>query len=127
MTTTRARVLLVEDDRHVRKAVVRALQGRVDVVAFETLGEARPHVGEHWDGMIIDRRLPDGDGIEFAIGLKADDPSRPILVFSGDDPEQIAALVAPHDIVSVDKMAGIGALNPTIDAWVRAHEAAQKR
>ena len=116
------RVILIEDDQFVRKAVMRAFRDQVEIVAFGTLQEAEAHLDERWDGMIIDRQLPDGDGLAFAVRIKDRNPNASIVLFSGEDPRDLAAQTAQHGIAHADKADGVRTLTPIIEMWMRIAE-----
>lgn len=60
------RILVVDDDHWVRKLIVQALTALdVEVVGVATVAGGRVATGP-WDLLILDRRLPDGDGREVA-------------------------------------------------------------
>src|SRR6185369_926562 len=71
---TRMRALVVEDDEVDRMALRRAIResdplGAVEVVEVSTLDQARAALtAETWDCVVVDRRLPDGDGISLLEG-----------------------------------------------------------
>jgi DNA-binding NtrC family response regulator len=66
------RVLIVEDDALLRKALHdRLLHSGMCVQACSTLGEARSHLSsDSFDVLLVDMRLPDGDGVQFIAEAK---------------------------------------------------------
>jgi DNA-binding NarL/FixJ family response regulator len=91
------RVLLVEDHTMVAEALGAAFEefaeielvASVDSVA-DGLAAAREHTP---DIVLLDRRLPDGDGIEAIARLRTVSPSSRVLVLTGDANSAIAARI----------------------------------
>lgn len=82
------RILLVEDEP-ASAAVMQALleEEGLEVDAAATLAEARVHLSERrYGALVLDLRLPDGDGVELLRELRRGEagPPMPILVVSGD-------------------------------------------
>jgi DNA-binding response OmpR family regulator len=81
------RVLIVEDHPRMAQAVATALQGQgigCDMVA--TLRHASTYLeSTHYDAMILDRGLPDGDGLSLLAQLRAMRQSTPCLVLTARD------------------------------------------
>lgn len=79
------RVLLIEDHPIVRTACCRMLQAREDVEVAEAttvatgLSMARSFSP---DIIILDLRLPDGNGLDLLVALMSAEPDRKIIVFS---------------------------------------------
>ncbi len=95
-STARLRALIVEDDVVDRMAVRNAIRetdrlGAVDIVEVSTLDAAREALGRaRFDCVVIDRQLPDGDGVSL---LDDDgDPLRgaAVVVLTGLEDEDIA-------------------------------------
>ena len=76
------KALLVEDDPVLRRALARDLRSNgTETLAVGTLGEATDALlGAHFDVLIADANLPDGDPIETLRGAV----DIPILVITGD-------------------------------------------
>ncbi|HSF34858.1 MAG TPA: response regulator [Nocardioides sp.] len=87
-------VLLVEDEPDLAQAMAIAL-GRAgfDVVTVDSGSEARAGVGErHVDVVVMDRGLPDMDGLEATASLREDGFLGAVLVTSGHaGPDHVAA------------------------------------
>jgi DNA-binding response OmpR family regulator len=67
---TRPRALLIEDDEDIR-AIVRVLLASFEVLEARTGGEGlRLAFADPVDVIILDRRLPDGDGLELLAALR---------------------------------------------------------
>ena len=78
------RVLLVDDDAMYRRIFILLLETQPDIrVAGEagSLAEARPML-RGVDVAILDRRLPDGDGLELIGELREASPGAKVLVIS---------------------------------------------
>ena len=78
----RGSILLVEDDRAFRLVAEAALVSEgFEVRAAGTLAQARAALNEATpDVVILDRRLPDGDGIEFLKEQRSDSTAAPLFV-----------------------------------------------
>ncbi len=111
------RLLVVDDDVAVRMTLSMALMGVEVVEAWRGNGIVADAVDAEADAVIVDRRLPDGDGLDAVRALRAnadtadipvvvvtasDDPSERPLAFAAGadehavkplDPEQLLTLV----------------------------------
>ncbi|OOC01774.1 response regulator [Amycolatopsis azurea] len=91
------RVLLVEDHKMVAEALGAAFEEfpEIDLVAsVESLSHGMIAAEEHLpDIVLLDRRLPDGDGIEAIAGFHTISPSIRVLVLTGDANSAIAARI----------------------------------
>ncbi|MFD5244504.1 response regulator [Amycolatopsis sp. NPDC058340] len=91
------RVLLVEDHKMVAEAMGAAFEEfpEIDLVAsVESLAHGMIAAEEHLpDVVLLDRRLPDGDGIEAIAGFRAVSPSSRVLVLTGDANSAIVARI----------------------------------
>jgi CheY-like chemotaxis protein len=91
------RLLLVEDHSLVAMALESAFETVADIdlvgqaksveEAVDATARIRPDV------VLLDRRLPDGDGIEAIARLHAESPQSRMLVFTGDADEAVVARV----------------------------------
>lgn len=94
-TDTTIRVLLVEDHDMVAEAIGLALQRDADVVVVATarsLATAQDAVARHRpDVVVLDRRLPDGDGVAAIPALLASGAR--VLVLTGEASSAVAARV----------------------------------
>jgi DNA-binding response OmpR family regulator len=107
--TTAQRVLVVEDDALVATTVMRVLaRAKYEGRWARTAKDAREQAAA-WDPdvVLIDRHLPDGDGIALAAALRQG-PTPPRLVLMSGDPVDEAA--AAHVDASLLKPASIQAL-----------------
>jgi len=84
------RALIVEDDMRLRSIVVRTLS-RAGLACDEAsrVDEAEELLSLHqYDILVLDRRLPDGDGLDVCRRARANGFSRSILMLTArDDPE----------------------------------------
>ncbi|MBL8984245.1 MAG: response regulator transcription factor [Gemmatimonadetes bacterium] len=81
------RVLLVEDDAHLSNIVERALRSRGHAVdTMTTVAEAtKAGISNEYNVIVLDRQLPDGDGVEVCRALRAQQQSVPILMLTVRD------------------------------------------
>lgn len=80
------RVLLVDDDptaRHLMRLSLE-LEG-AEVLEAASVGEARPVLEQSLTGVVLDRRLPDGDGLELLAPLEDGHPGIKVVVCSNLD------------------------------------------
>lgn len=84
MPAERARLLIVDDEPNVLATLQPILEGEgytVDVAA--TVEEAKARLGESYDAVVTDLRLPDGDGMEVVDALRRERPGTPAIVLTG--------------------------------------------
>lgn len=107
------RILLVEDELRLAGALTTALERERFVVDhMDCLATAREAATSAvYDLALLDRNLPDGDGLDLIPDLRARSPGVPILILSalGDVPDRIAGLDEGADDylikpVSIDEM-----------------------
>ncbi|HEU4709842.1 MAG TPA: two-component system response regulator KdpE [Methylophilaceae bacterium] len=100
MSTVAPRVLLIEDERQIRKFVREALQQEgYQVFEAETAAQGLVEAGSRKpDLVILDLGLPDRDGVE-AIGDLRNWSAVPVLILSARsaEPDKVAALDAGAD------------------------------
>jgi len=81
------RLLHVEDDEHLRASVAELVGGEdVEVVGAGSAAEALAELGERGaDCLVLDLKLPDGDGFELLEKLQADERFReiPVIIHTG--------------------------------------------
>src|SRR5215217_6607597 len=79
-------IILVEDEVNVSHMLSRHLEkGGYTVRVAGSLEAARELVREPWDLVILDRTLPDGDGIDLCRDLRAADPHAYIVMLTAND------------------------------------------
>lgn len=101
MNTNRARILVCDDEEVVREVVAAALDaGGYEAVCASGGVAALEAFEADADGFalaIVDRRMPDLDGLEVIARLRAARPRLPILLASGghDAPAELQQLPGP--------------------------------
>jgi DNA-binding response OmpR family regulator len=107
--TTSKRILLVEDDRFLRRACAASLRQRGFTVIAAADGEEglRQARAEHPDLILLDLLMPKLAGVEVLRALKADPETKaiPVLILSNSSREQ-----------DVSEVISLGA----VDYWVKA-------
>lgn len=92
------RILLVEDEPELGAAIVSRLSGEGFVVDhFGRLGEAIEAVlGAEYRAVLLDRRLPDGDGLSLLPVLRTRPSPPPVIILTAldDVPDRVAGLDA---------------------------------
>jgi len=93
-------VLLVEDDDDhallVTEVLERALQGAIISRVGSVAGAAELSNGSTWSLAVVDHNLPDGPGLEVLDTLRANDPTMPILMLTGQGSEEMAIEAFRH-------------------------------
>lgn len=94
------RILVVDDHAVVRSGLRQLFNGtEIEIVAEATSGsEALTAAGrDDIDLVLLDIRMPDGDGLNALGRIKLDHPDLPVLIFSAyDNPTYVARAVALH-------------------------------
>lgn len=91
----RPRLLLLEDDPDLGPLLQEALEDSYDVHLARRIREADPAVAAgQFDVMVVDRRLPDGDGVDFVAALRGNHVVTPILMLTalGTVPDRVQGL-----------------------------------
>ena len=80
------KILVVEDDRLTRTGLEKILATEAEAVkGVPNLEEARSALKQFDpDVCVIDLKLPDGDGLDFLRESRADDPTREVIVLTGN-------------------------------------------
>jgi len=106
-------VLVIEDDEQTREFLKFELDvAGIGIVAVESLADARDTLAKtKFNVVVVDRMLPDGDGISFVEQLRSEGDETPVLVLSalGDVHHRVEGLraggddylVKPFDIVEL--------------------------
>jgi two-component system, OmpR family, alkaline phosphatase synthesis response regulator PhoP len=109
MMTTAKRILLVEDDRFLRRACEASLRqlGFTVIAAADGEEGLRQARAEHPDLILLDLLMPKLTGVEVLRALKADPETKaiPVLILSNSSREQ-----------DVSEVISLGA----VDYWVKA-------
>ena len=100
----RPTILVIEDDRDVRQLLVEALtdEGGFTVHAADSISAAQMVVdecGEHLSLVVLDVRLPDGDGRDFCASLRRQGFRSPVILITGlsDEDDVVRGLDAGGD------------------------------
>ena len=81
------KILLIEDNECIIKGIVYLLkQHNFDVDVVSTLNDAKKHLENNYNLIILDLMLPDGDGIDF---FKKNLTNQPTLVLTAKDDEDV--------------------------------------
>jgi DNA-binding response OmpR family regulator len=118
VTRPSARVLIVEDDPGIAGSLDRGLSraGYTTEIAG-TVAAAR--AAEAYEVVLLDLGLPDGDGIELCVDLRArSDAAILVITARGEEPDRVAALDAGADDYIV-KPFGFAELTARIRAVLR--------
>lgn len=89
-------MLIVEDDDEIAGAVARALarEGYEPTCTATVAGALERVASEHWDAILLDLGLPDGDGLDVAREVRATSDT-PVLVVTARD--EVSSRVAGLD------------------------------
>ena len=95
------RILLIEDDVRLQRIVTRVLEHEgwlIDIAADGRTGLSRARTGGY-DCLIVDRMLPELEGLEVVRALRQESNPVPILVLTakGDRPDRVIGLDAGAD------------------------------
>ncbi len=97
------RVLVVDDDPMVRHLMRLSLElGGAQVIEAISLADARRALGQHLDGVVLDRQLPDGDGLDLLPELQEQHPGIKTVVCSSvdDQREPFSVMRVPKEDIS---------------------------
>ncbi len=88
------RILVVDDDPHLRTVLVRVLEaaGYPARAAPDGVTAMRLHREQPADLVLTDLFMPDKDGIELLLELQGLDPGLPVIVMSGETAEHLTSL-----------------------------------
>ena len=83
-------IIIVEDDTNVARLVELGLKRENYVVtSAPSLADARRLLsGGNWDLLLLDRRLPDGDGIELCHEVRDENPHGYIIIITGESTKE---------------------------------------
>jgi len=83
----RLEILLIEDDRDFREQVGNLLGVYNDISQAGTLTEAKGRLleGKRFDVVLLDKNLPDGDGLSIISEIKSISPHTVVIVLTGDN------------------------------------------
>lgn len=119
------RLLIVDDDEPFRSELAEqlALSEGFTIDQAGSCEQARSHLHNHYDAMVIDVGLPDGDGRAFCRDLRAGGVKSPIIMLTGHDTDNdmIAGLDSgANDYVT--KPVRLGVLMARLRAQLRQFE-----
>src|SRR5947209_11120946 len=84
-----SQVVVVEDDPAVAMLIRRTLQREgLTVEVAGTLEEARRRLARPWDLLLLDRRLPDGDGVDLCHEIRPRNPHAYIIILTGETSDE---------------------------------------
>lgn len=125
--TAGARVLVVEDDE-VNRMVTAGLLGHAGIVVTvaATAAEAvRLTEGERFDAVVLDLRLPDGDGVALTRRLRERAPALPIVVLTAYVGEEEEAACRRAGVSAyLRKPTGLSVLVTTLQSLLPMHTVA---
>ncbi|HEX2578533.1 MAG TPA: response regulator [Aquihabitans sp.] len=103
-------ILLVDDDPTLGQVVAACLDFEgAQVVTAHSVAEARAALDPSLAHVVLDRRLPDGDGLDLLDDLRATCPDVPVVVFTAyDDPSETDLPHVPKsDIAALVDLLGL--------------------
>lgn len=90
------KILLIEDNEFIIKGIVYLLkQHNFDVDVVSTLNDAKKHLENNYNLIILDLMLPDGDGIDF---FKNNLTNKPTLVLTAKDDEDVISYALDNGV-----------------------------
>jgi len=103
VTSRRTRVLLVDDSRTMRGAVLGALEAAgFETVAVGDVGEALDALAQRrFDVVLADYLLPGFSGLELLAAIKNAAPRTPLILYSGSMTEALAAEAQNSGVAAV--------------------------
>jgi DNA-binding response OmpR family regulator len=118
VTSPSVRVLIVEDDPGIADSLERGLS-RAGYAAEAVSTAAAARDARDYDVVLLDLGLPDGDGVELCVDLRARaDAAILVITARGEEPDRVAALDAGADDYLV-KPFGFAELTARIRAVLR--------
>ena len=128
--TTRARVLLVDDEDAFRKALARQLSARGYDVLDVGGGEEAIRVARHQepDVIVLDQMMPGMDGIETLQEIKRINPAVQVIMLTGYADTESARVTGKHDVYQyLGKPCELQTLIQAIEAARQEHAFAHVR
>lgn len=127
---TRARVLLVEDDAALRRAIGRMLErmGHQVIEAEDGARAIELSAKDHFDVVLTDIMMPGVDGIAVLRAVRERDLDVPVLLMTGaPDLDTAVAAIALGALEYLTKPIGTEALGKSIDRALKLHELARTK
>jgi DNA-binding NtrC family response regulator len=114
-----ARILVVEDEESLGRALLRFLRG-YELVYCRSIAEAlgRIRAGEHFDVVVSDMMMPGGNGSDLHAALSIEAPSlaaRTLFMTGGATTPETMAFVAEHAASVVTKPLDLANLRRRVD------------
>lgn len=106
--------LIVDDEPLVQRALTSVLRRYGTCSATPSASDAKNKLGERWDGLVIDVRLQDGDGLEVLASARKNRIRAPAVVLSGRVDHHIVNRTAELDARLVSKPCGTSELAPFV-------------
>ncbi|GDY13389.1 sigma-54-dependent Fis family transcriptional regulator [Planctomycetota bacterium] len=108
-------LLVVDDEPAIRHAIVRAF-AELTVIEADTAEAGLAAVRERYpDLVLVDNRLPDGEGIELIARIRAIDPDLPVVLLTGHGSTDLAVDALKHGAVDyIEKPFKIERLRTTV-------------
>lgn len=100
MSTSKPRVVLVEDDERITSLLIEALgEAEFDLKSCGDLAGGRAALEAGADLLLLDLGLPDGDGLELCREMRASGDQTPVIVLTarGEPTERVRGLEAGAD------------------------------
>ena len=135
-------VLVVDDEAAMRRLARTALELEgYQVVEAATLAQARSITAERIGAVVLDRRLPDGDGLDLLDELRARWPGATIVLHSAEPVPGPYRSIAKGDVVALAEILGPAAptaapgapdvarahADEIVEAWVESQSGARQR
>lgn len=98
--STKPKILCVDDDENILKALTRVLEKKFDIVTSSSIQQARNSIRDQQFAIVIaDLNLPDGKGLEFLAELAhANSESIRVLLSGQIDPSELSKAVNDQSI-----------------------------
>jgi len=83
--TTLGKVLFIDDEMHIRQANKQTLElANLEVICEDCAENGLQLLTEEWPGIVVcDIRLPNMDGLQFLVEVRAIDPDLPVILITG--------------------------------------------
>ncbi|MDT9600674.1 ATP-binding protein [Sphingosinicella rhizophila] len=114
-----ARILHVDDDPDMLRLVASAFEGKAEILSTPSVHEAKAAILRfHFDAVILDIALPDGNGLDLIPLLRSGQSPTPIVIFTAQDADP--TLAASVDAVLTKSRASLQLLVETVDLCLPA-------
>jgi CheY-like chemotaxis protein len=119
------RLLVIEDDTSLSSALASVLSAEGYLVDLARRGDegCRMSARTHYDAILTDLRLPDGDGIELLEWIQANAPELPVAVITAHGHVEVAVRACvDHDDLLFDRHRHILSLLQDLDESLTASQ-----